>query len=116
MFKCTNICVEWILIARMRYVKFRLTSILDGSSQVKNMKVPFFKGLPWKMLRNVYSADSSMEVGALILGEMASSKASQKVLPSTFLTSTICNDFSEGAAIRRSYVFNFHKLLQATSL
>lgn len=100
-----------MLIARILYVRFRLTSILDGSSQVKNMKAPFFRGRPWKMLRNVDSADSSMEVGALILGEMASSKASQKVLPSRSLTSTFCNDFSKGAVIRRSSDINFHKFL-----
>ena len=85
---------------------FRLTSILDESSQVKNMKVPFLRGHPWKILRNVDRADSSMEVSALILGEMASSKASQKVLPSTSLTRTIFNDFSKGAAIKNSYVTN----------
>lgn len=90
--------------------KFRLTSILDGSSQVKNMKVPFLRTRPWKILRNVDRADSSMEVGALILGEMASSKASQKVLPSTSLTRTIFNDFSKGAAIKKSYVSNFQNL------
>lgn len=72
------------------------TSILDGSIQVKNMKVPFLRDRPWKMLRNVERADTSTGLGALILGEIASSKASQKVLPSTSLTSTICNDFSRG--------------------
>lgn len=78
-----------------------LTSILDGSIQVKNMKVPFLRDRPWKMLRNVERADSSTGLGALILGEIASSKASQKVLPSMSLTSTICNDFSWGAAIQK---------------
>jgi hypothetical protein len=47
------------------------------------------------MLRNVDRTDLSPEVASLILGDMASSKASQKVLPST-----ICNDFSKGAAIK----------------
>lgn len=84
--------------------KFTLTSILEGSSQVKNMKVPFLRARPWKMLRNVDRADSSTGVGAWILGEIASSKASQKVLPSTSLTKTICNDFSKGAALKESYI------------
>lgn len=109
--KCTNIHVECLQQGCCMY-KFRLTSILDGSSQVKNMKVPFLRGLPWKILRNVDRADSSMEVGALILGEIASSMASQKVLPSTSLTRTICNDFSKGAAIKKSYVSNFQNLFQ----
>lgn len=51
------------------------------------------------MLRNVDRANSSTGVGILILGEIASSKASQKVFPSTSLTRTIFNDFSEGAAV-----------------
>lgn len=79
-----------------------LTIILVGSSQVKNMKVPFLKGLPWKMLRNVERADSSTGVGDLILGEMASSNASQKVLPSRSLTKTICNAFSRRAALHKA--------------
>lgn len=73
------------------------TSILEGFSQVKNIKVPFLRLRPWKMLRNVDRADSSTGVAVLILGDMASSKASQKVLPSISLTRTICNDFSKGA-------------------
>jgi hypothetical protein len=52
------------------------------------------------MLRNVDRAVSSTGVAVLILGDMASSKASQKVLPSISLTRTICNDFSKGAAIK----------------
>ncbi|PON69792.1 hypothetical protein PanWU01x14_085760 [Parasponia andersonii] len=84
--------------------KVRLTSILDGSSQVKKMKVPFLRGRPWKILRNVDRADSSTGVGDLILGEMASPKASQKVLPSTSLTRTICKDFSRAAAIKKDEV------------
>lgn len=75
------------------------------------MEVPFLRGRPWKMLRNVDRADSSMAVGALIRGEMASSKASQKVLPSTSLTRTICNDFSQGAVIKKHDTVNFKKLL-----
>lgn len=62
------------------------------------------------MLRKVDNADSSTGVGALILGEMASSKASQKVLPSTSRTRTICKDFSEGAAIKRQETCYLHKL------
>lgn len=77
--------------------KFKLTSIFKGSNHVKNMNVPFLRGRPWKILRNVDKADSSTEVGALILGEMALSKASQNVLPSTSLTSIICSDFSKVA-------------------
>jgi hypothetical protein len=56
--------------------KFTLTSILEGSSQVKNIGVPFLRGRPWKMLRNVDRTDLSTEVASLILGDMASSKAS----------------------------------------
>jgi hypothetical protein len=52
------------------------------------------------MLRNVDRTDLSPEVASLILGDMASSKASQKVLPSISLPRTICNDFSKGAAIK----------------
>ena len=99
--------------------KVRLTSILDGSSQVKNMKVPFLRGRPWKILRNVVKADSSTGVGDLILGAMASSKAPQKVLPSISLTRTICNDFSKGAAIKKNYVSTnaiSHSLLYTTCL
>lgn len=84
----------------------RLTSIWEGSSQVKNIEVPFLRDRPWKILRNLDRANSSTGVSDLILGEMASSKASQKVLPSMSLTRTICNDFSEGAAIKKSYVSN----------
>lgn len=86
--------------------KVTLTSILDGSGQVKNMKVPFLSGRPSKMARNVDKADSSVGLGDLILGEIASFKASQKVLPSTSLTSTICNDFSKDAAVKKNYVNN----------
>lgn len=50
------------------------------------------------MLRNVESADLSTVVGEVILGEIASSKASQNVLPSTSLTKMMCTDFSRGAA------------------
>lgn len=53
------------------------------------------------MLRNVESADSSNGFGDVILGEMASSKASQNVLPSTSLTKIICSDFSRGAAVHK---------------
>lgn len=62
------------------------------------MKVPFFSDRPSNILRNVDIADSSTGLGDLILGEIASSKASQKVLPSTSLTRTICNDFSREPA------------------
>lgn len=62
------------------------------------MKVPFLRGRPSKIPRNVDRADSSAAVGDSILGEIASSKASQKVLPSTSLTRTICKDFSKEAA------------------
>lgn len=51
------------------------------------------------MPRKVERADSSIEESVLILGEMASSKASQNVLPLISLTRTICNDFSKGAAM-----------------
>lgn len=97
--------------SNVAYIYIRLTSILDGSSQLKNMKVPFLRGRPWKMLRNVDRADSSMGASALIRGEMASSKASQKVLPSTSLTRTICNDFSKGAVIKKNKTINFQKFL-----
>lgn len=66
------------------------------------MKVPLLRLRPWKIPRNVDRADSSTGDGALILGEIASSKASQKVLPSTSLTRTICNDFSSGTALKES--------------
>jgi hypothetical protein len=108
--KCANIYVQRMLVA-MLHIYIRLTSILDGSSQLKNMKVPFLRGRPWKMLRNVDRADSSMGAGDLIRGEMASSKASQKVLPSTSLTRTICNDFSKGAVIKKNNTINFQKFL-----
>jgi hypothetical protein len=49
----------------------------------------------------VVKAVSSAVVGFAILGDMASLKASQKVLPSTSLTRIICNNFSAGAAIRK---------------
>lgn len=78
-------------------IYFILTSILVGSSQVKNMEVPFLRARPWKMLRNVERACLSTGVGELILGETASSKASQNVLPSTSLTRIIWSDFSTGA-------------------
>jgi hypothetical protein len=68
------------------------------------MKVPFLRGCPSKVLRNVDRANSSTGVGDLILGEMASFKASQNVFPSTSLTRIICNDFSKGAAINKSNV------------
>lgn len=84
-------------------VRLVLTSILEGSSQVKNMKVPFLRGRPWKVLRNLERAESSTEVGDLILGAMASSNASQKVLPSTSLTKTICSDFSSGATLLENH-------------
>jgi len=58
------------------------------------MTLPLLRGLFWKIPRNVERAVVSSEDGDLILGEMASSNASQKVLPSTSLTRTICNDFS----------------------
>lgn len=51
------------------------------------------------------NAVSSAVVGFAILGDMASLNASQKVLPSTFLTRMICNDFSSGAAVRKSNLF-----------
>lgn len=53
------------------------------------------------MPRNVESAVSSTGVGDLILGERASSKASQNVLPSRSLTKIICSDFSRGAALHK---------------
>lgn len=104
-------CVSKVHARWKNGVLFRLTSILAGSTQVKNIKVPLLRGRPWKTVRNVDKADSSMEVGTLILGEMASSNASQKVLPSTSLTSIICNDFSKGAVTNKSYVNNFPKVL-----
>lgn len=54
------------------------------------------------MLWKVNRADSSTDVGFLILGEITSSKAFQKVLPSTSLTSIIFNDFSKGAVNSRT--------------
>lgn len=83
------------------------TSILEGWGQVKKMEVPLLSGRPWKIPRNVERADSSTGVGALILGEMASSKASQNVLPSTSLTRTICNDFSIGSALKKNVNWQF---------
>ena len=97
-------------------IKCLLTSILVGSSQVKNMKVPFLRGRPWKMLRNVERADSSAGVGDLILGEMASSNASQKVLPSTSLTNTICSDFSRGAAHHKTYIRDLKSPFPSTAM
>lgn len=71
-----------------------LTSILEGLVQVKRMTLPLLRGLFWKIPWNVERAVLSSGEGDLSLGEMASSNASQKVLPSTSLTRTICNDFS----------------------
>ena len=70
-------------------IKCLLTSILVGSSQVKNMKVPFLRGRPWKMLQNVERANSSARGRPW---KMASSKVSQKVLLSTSPTNTICKE------------------------
>lgn len=53
--------------------------------------------MPW----NVESAISSTGVGDVILGERASSKASQNVLPSKSLTKIICSEFSRGAALHK---------------
>lgn len=53
------------------------------------------------MPRNFESADSSTGVSDVILGERASSKASQNVLPSRSLTNIICSDFSREAALHK---------------
>lgn len=68
------------------------------------MEVPFLSARFSKVLRNVERADSSIVVGDFILGVIASSRASQKVLPSTSLTRTICSDFSKGTAFSKANV------------
>ena len=82
------------------------TSNLDGSAHVKRTVVPFFRARLWKVLRNVSIASVSVAVGSLILGEMTSFNASQKVLPSTSRTRTIWRDFSlESEPERKSDTF-----------